>query len=256
LPSPILKVQQFKSVEEIPQWPLITNPEDVIILSEDERAPPAHPAFRTKETREVRTPEAKSMQAFVDDSYFSEEQNEPSYSSPDPDSYSADFSHLLTSYSSPGGRSYRNGLLIPPRRIPGRAVIKDTDLATIPESDTASILNRAPNPAGGSGWNSNRNSVMSMENIPESSNTMGRVSMAESRASSEVSGQWYQSPKERKGLGGFVKAGKQRSIWPLPGEEDEDYVVEENSSSSPTKNRLGKESKTGRRSSLMGVFKR
>jgi len=252
--SPILKVQRFKSVEEIPQWPLVTNPEDVIILSADERSPARHSPFHANEAVELRTPES-SMDAYFDESYFPPDQSQPSYPSPDPDSYSSDFSHHLTPYMSPGGRSYRHGLLIPPRRIPGRAVIKDTDLATIPESDTASILNRAPTIGGGSGWNSNRNSVISVDNMENSKDT-GRISMAESRASSEVSGQWYQSPKERKGLGGFVKAGRQRSDWPMPGEEDEEYVVEGGPSLSPAKNRHGRELRGARRTSLMGVFKR
>jgi len=258
-PSPILKVQQFRSVDEIPQWPLVTNPADVIILTQEDdddddttttpHTPTHHRAYPVLKAYEVHTPE--SIEPHIDvESYFPQLNSQPAYPFPDPTSYSAALSQQFpSSFTSPGGRAYRNGVLIPPRRIPGRAVIKDTDLATIPESDTASILNRAPTIRS---TNGDRASLV-FNDDPYA----GRASVAESRPSSEISGQWYQSPRERMGLGGLIKVGgRNNSQWPLPGEEDEDYIVE-GSPASPLRESqgYGKAGK-GKRTSLMGVFKR
>lgn len=221
---PRVEVQTFRCVEDIPQWPLRTRPEDVII---DPHSPPQIPLRSPDRSSSYRVGESDSSENHSIESYFP---------------------MIQPSASSPVGRSQRLGALIPPRKAPGRAVLKDTDLDTIPESDTASILHRGPTEPGRNGLSSNRTSLIFDDSAA------GRLSMAESRPSSEVSAQWYRSRKDMTGLGGFIKAGKKDAPWPLPVEEDEDYIVEGNSLS-PVKGRHGKAGK-GRRTSLMGVFRR
>ena len=142
----------------------------------------------------------------------------------------------------------------PPALQPGRVITKDSDLATIPESDTASLRSRnSAYMTGGSSTSLARGEFAD----PNSDGN----SIAESTASSQMSAQWYMSPRERLGLGGFIKHSTKAAPWPLLGEEDEGFVVEGAAGTgvSPVKggqveDRSRKES--GKRNTLLGVFKR
>ena len=133
-----------------------------------------------------------------------------------------------------------------PAGRPGRAIIKDSDLATIPESDTASVLQAAPAdedgdpPAGGS--DAVRRSTEAGESSPRAS------------TSSDMSASWYKSPRERLGLGGFIKHDSKDSPWPMGLEEDEDYVLGSDERKSPAP---GEKSDRGwRRGKVMGFIRR
>ena len=252
--APIPKVSRFNSPDEVPQWPLPTNPEDVIIetsgsgalappipaKSTKRRSPLSSPAISEGEGEPFKfdlTPWASGLgehsptipvgPTSSTQSYFLVSALGPSkYSTMRPrGAYSAETSDLRTA----------------PRFQPGRPVTKDSDLDTIPESDTASVLLKPP-------VNGNYK--------PRESNDNDDHSIAESRASSELSAQWHQSPRERLGLGGFIKHSTKEAPWPLPSQEDEDYIVDNERSRSTTPTQGERDKRNSRRTSIMGVFKR
>ena len=121
----------------------------------------------------------------------------------------------------------------------GVPITTDSNLPTIPESDTASvrlsILSKdAPNDSAA---------------IDDAMNADAR-SQGSSRASTDLSAAWYLSPKERLGLGGFIKHNRKDTPWVVPGKEDEDYVMSRGSiSPSDERDRIR------RKSAWKGVFK-
>lgn len=106
---------------------------------------------------------------------------------------------------------------------PGRAVVKDSDLATIPESDTASVLNAAPTPTEG---NTPRPSVDADRDRHGNGDGDGQEPASRTSTSSELSASWQKPARERLGLGGFIKHDSTGVPWPLGrAEEDEAYVL-------------------------------
>ncbi|KAI9656946.1 MAG: hypothetical protein M1831_004494 [Alyxoria varia] len=96
-----------------------------------------------------------------------------------------------------------------------RASSVDRSLAPIPESDSASVMTTI-------------RSVGDQEDaLDEQDAEEGRWIVESSRASisSEMSAQWYQSPRERLGLGGFIKHDTGGLPWPNKVEEDPGYVL-------------------------------
>ncbi|KAJ8612485.1 hypothetical protein MRB53_037414 [Persea americana] len=113
----------------------------------------------------------------------------------------------------------------PPAFMPGRCITKDSDLATIPESDTASILFRG-----------------SPDLRPAKLDEGSETSMSDASDTSETSAQWSRSQKQRLGLGGTIRHTT-RAPWPAPSRSGHDEA-------------LSSFDKGKKRASLVNVFKR
>lgn len=135
---------------------------------------------------------------------------------------------------------------------PGRVVTKDSDLATIPESETASMLFSPP--LNEETTNVDNNDKNEAEDLDDSSSAHGSVS-------SEMSASWYQSPRERLGLGGLIRHDTQEAPWPTTQQtEDKDFVLGNGKLSSDSAEfemeSTVNSGKGWRRGSLMGFMRR
>ncbi|KAI9719531.1 MAG: hypothetical protein M1828_006160 [Chrysothrix sp. TS-e1954] len=127
----------------------------------------------------------------------------------------------------------------------GRPITKDSNLATIPESDTASFRLSIQNMKYQQDGNFDARAGADADADADAQ------SLASSRASSEMSASWLMSPKERLGLGGLIKHDRRNMPWPMPGEEDQDFVIGERSGSP-----LDDRDRGRRKTNIMGVFRR
>jgi len=215
--------KQYKTIEEIPQWPLPTKPEDVVLEPEPDHLTPTAPP---------KSHERLSLNSSVDSptqpSFFFS-QTDGTNSSRTSSEDSSPVSPILPSavvhplginmnhskYYPPSAPTSPNNArlapLIAPAFQPGRVKTRPFDLDTIAESDAGSI--RAP-----SLYLSPNRSVVSVLNEQQQQFTttaIPRVSLAGSRASSEMSEQWHMSPEERTGLGAKFKA--RAAPWQVQG---------------------------------------
>lgn len=237
--------KQFKSVEEIPQWPLPTKAEDVLLGADEgeDSAPeiPVKDSRRSVHASAASTkPDALSQPLLSTqlDGVSSGESVEHSPASTDP---SSDANEPSRSGAPPVATANRpSAPLVAPAFQPGRVKTRPFDLDTIAESDAGSV--RAP-----SLYLSPHMSAVDVQQeqaVPE-----GRPSYAASRASSEMSARWQMSPKERLGLGGFVKRNGQKTPWQTS--SDNDVIGADGNWSSGSDREQAR-----RKSSLMGRFKR
>lgn len=215
--------KQYKRVEEIPQWPLPTKPEDVIL--ETETDPLVHSdADKSHERLSSNSSvDSSTQQSFLfsqtdgTSSRTSSEASSPV--SPIPPSsvvhplginLGKGTSTTAASNTPPTSPNTRLAPLIAPAFQPGRVKTRPFDLDTIAESDAGSI--RAPSLY----LSPNRSVVSVLQNEPlepQSTPPSARMSLAVSRASSEMSEQWYMSPEERTGLG--VKTKARAAPWQI-----------------------------------------
>lgn len=236
---PTGKTPLYRSADVAPQWPLPASPIDFVLQTPEDEEPPQTPPIPHRSTRRP----LSGVEDFGDSSADSPNASPSTPTMPIPtfDESIAAFQFDLDSYQKPRSTTTYNRPFSPTRTFspqgraslrspssqPGRPITKETELPTIPESDTASILTDAPAPDSPA-----RATHAPSPPSPVSGATTARPSydardsMAESRASSEMSAQWYAAPKDRLQLGGFMKHQRSDAPWPAPALEDEGYVLE------------------------------
>ena len=150
--------------------------------------------------------------------------------------------------SAPPAQSQNSQFLQPLTPSLSRNVIKEPSLPSIPETDRASVnlISVAPEP--------NPEATVAGNEVVNHADFENQSTVDSSRASisSEMSAQWYQSPRERLGLGGFIKHHTKDTPWPLQQEEDANYVIGSDGRGSME----DKEGRGWRRGSFMGFMKK